>query len=864
MVKGQSHGALSASRVRARRRALPTTFLLGIGIALAAPGDLDPDFGEGGLVSFKFSDFGGSTALAVLQQPDGTLVVAGFGDVIAENDDDWIVAKLKVDGTADSSFGSSGISTADYAQYFDAAYAVTRLDDGKLVLAGTVGVSPTESDFALARFSANGTLDATFGTGGWATVDLGGSDEQAFGLIRQADGKFVIAGYTNSGGTYQTAFVRFNPDGTLDTTFGTGGSTKLDFGSGTQSVAYALAQQSDGKLVASGTAFLDGGAVDVAIARISADGVPDPSFDGDGMVTIDVGDAVDEAFALAIQPDAAIVVAGYSVGAGSSIAAAGDHLNGLLIRLDRDGHPDPAFGTNGNAIVDLGAGAVFNGLALQADDGLVATGYRLSSEPYADMILARFHSNGALDGNFGIDGVATVDFGHEAVSADSWGNAVVQQIDGKSVIAGYNFNQGAFLVARLDDGPGFPGRIGLTGTSRFADETDATVVYSVRRTGGRSGVVSVDYATAAGTALPGSDFETVSGTLTWDDGETDQKTITINLVDDAEAESFEDFSLTLSEPTGGAQLAASKGTTTIASLDGPGQVGLYDSSTQSTVEESNRFMDLWVVRSTGSEGQVGVSFELGGGTATPGVDFSPSSGTVTWEDGEIGFKSIQVEIFDDTQAEGDETIPVRLLYPPTGGATLSGPEASILIVDDDLTGNETVFSLANRGVTVQESGNSAVLTVVRSGNTSGAATVNYTTSSGSATTGSDFTTASGTLQWAAGDSADQTISVSITNDTADEPDETFTVMLSNPSGGILGSISTAHVTIDDDDAPASGGVGGGGSDGDGDGGGGGGGGALDWLALLVLACLGSGLRLSAAGCSPFQPKAARDPVGTGH
>jgi hypothetical protein len=95
-----------------------------------------------------------------------------------------------------------------------------------------------------------------------------------------------------------------------------------------------------------------------------------------GMVTIDVEDAFEEAFDLAIQPDGAIVVAGYSAAVGA------DHLNGLLIRRDRDGKPDRAFGTGGNAIVDLGAESIFYSLALQADDGLVATGYRLSSELY--------------------------------------------------------------------------------------------------------------------------------------------------------------------------------------------------------------------------------------------------------------------------------------------------------------------------------------------------------------------------------------------------------------------------------------------------------------------------------------------------
>lgn len=370
MVNSQPHVAHPSSRQRARAPVLATSSLLGIGIALAGPGDLDAGFGDGGLVSLKFSEFG-SSASAVTQLPDGKLIVAGFGDVILTNDDDWIVVRLDGDGTLDPSFGSDGISTADFANFFDGAFAVTRQDDGKLVLAGTVSVSATESDFALARFAADGTLDPTFGTGDWATVDLGGSDELALGMVQQPGGKFVVVGYTNSGDTYRAAFVRFNADGTLDTTFGAGGSTLLDFGGGSQSVAYALAQQPDGKLVATGTVFLGSGALDVGIARVTAEGVPDTSFDGDGdgMVTIDIDVGAEQAFAVAIQPDAAIVVAGYAAAVG------GEHFDGLLIRLAGDGSPDPAFGSNGRAVIDLGAETIFYSMTVQADGNLVTTGY---------------------------------------------------------------------------------------------------------------------------------------------------------------------------------------------------------------------------------------------------------------------------------------------------------------------------------------------------------------------------------------------------------------------------------------------------------------------------------------------------------
>ena len=132
-------------------------------------------------------------------------------------------------------------------------------------------------------------------------------------------------------------------------------------------------------------------------------------------------------------------------------------------------------------------------------------------------------------------------------------------------------------AARFDEGAAFAGRIGLTSTVALTHETTPTVTYTVRRTGGKTGAVSVDYATAGGTAQPGSDFQSASDTLTWSDGDASDRTITVNIVDDGLAEDIrENFTLTLSAPTGGAQLAASLVTTTIIDSDGAGELVFLD------------------------------------------------------------------------------------------------------------------------------------------------------------------------------------------------------------------------------------------------------------------------------------------------
>jgi uncharacterized delta-60 repeat protein len=647
-------------------------------LVMAAPGVLDSDFGDGGLVSLHFSEFG-SAATALAQQPDGKLIVAGLGDVVLSNDDDVIVVRLQENGQLDASFGSAGVATADFAGFFDAAFAVRRQADGKLVVAGTVGVTAIASDFALARFNADGTLDSTFGTGGWATLDLGGSDEIASGLVEQPSGKWVVAGHTNSEGTLRAAVARFNGDGTLDTSFGTAGATLLDFGSGSQFSGYDLARQQDGKLVVAGTVFLGSDAPDVGIARLSAEGALDTTFGSQGRLAIDDGTSGEEGFAMAIQPDDAIVVAGYTFVPG------GGYAKGLIARVSKNGTLDVGFGIDGIAAIDLGAETIFYAVGVQPNGRLVTAGYRLSSELYTDMIMARFGSDGAIDGEFGTDGVATADFGAGDVPALSWANALLRQFDGKHVAAGYNFDLGAFVVARFAEDGAAPGRIGLTATSRVVDESVSTVTYTVRRTGGSSGAVSVNYATAAIGAQPGSDFANTSGTLDWNDGEADEKPITIDIVDDTVPEQPEDFSLTLSAPTGGARMAASEAMTRIISEDGPGELALvwpFWLDDQHVVSEGVGTVSVPVVRHNGSTGAVSVQYLTNRGSATAGSDFVAASGTLTWADGDTEVKNVEVEILDDGEAENLERFDIQIAA-ATGGATIGSARQNVFIRDNE-------------------------------------------------------------------------------------------------------------------------------------------------------------------------------------
>jgi uncharacterized delta-60 repeat protein/uncharacterized repeat protein (TIGR01451 family) len=175
------------------------------GIATAASGDLDPTFGTGGKVT---TDFAGSNAGAngVALQADGKIVAAGFAD--SGSGSDFALARYNPDGSLDASFGTGGKVTTDFAGGSDSAFGVALQADGKIVAAGFAD-SGSRGDFALARYNPDGSLDASFGTGGKVTTDFAGSGDEAFGVALQADGKIVAAGFAGSGSRGDFALARY-------------------------------------------------------------------------------------------------------------------------------------------------------------------------------------------------------------------------------------------------------------------------------------------------------------------------------------------------------------------------------------------------------------------------------------------------------------------------------------------------------------------------------------------------------------------------------------------------------------------------------------------------------------------------------
>lgn len=394
----------------------------------AAPGDLDPSFGSGGRVLTNFtSDFDLAAAVAI--QPDGKIVAAGS----IEFENRFALARYEPDGTLDSSFDGDGRVITSFTSDHDSAHDVAIQSDGKIVAAGTA----EGARFALARYDPDGALDPSFGETGKVVTKLTGGHVIALAIAIQPDGKILAAGRAaGAGGRF--ALARYEPDGTLDASFGESGKVLTNFTKGPD-LALAMAIQADGRIVAAGRAA--GAGRRFALARYDADGTLDLSFGRKGRVFTNLTPGDDAARDVAIQSDGRIVAAGHASGKASRFA---------LTRYLPDGALDPTFGGNGKIFTDLTPG-IDNafGVAIQPDGRIVAAGYASGPRAAArnsSFAFVRYRPNGALDRTFSGDGKRRVNFTPQR----DWAMDLAIQPNGKIVAAGRAAGAGGrFALVRL-------------------------------------------------------------------------------------------------------------------------------------------------------------------------------------------------------------------------------------------------------------------------------------------------------------------------------------------------------------------------------------------------------------------------------
>jgi uncharacterized delta-60 repeat protein len=315
---------------------------------------------------------------------------------------------------------ATAASSHPSASSFDSIYALAIQKDGKIVAAG-LSYARGRSRLVVARFTGDGRLDPSFGRGGKVVTGL---ETDAGSLAIQRDGKLVAAGFSRGQGKLSFALTRYTTRGTLDASFGEGGTVVSSFGIDHASAAEDVAIQRDGRIVAFGSSGDEpSGPVDFALARYNTRGHLDTSFGRAGKVlTAFVGDEA-EAAAVTIQAEGKVVAVGYVTYPSIRFA---------LARYTNRGRLDPSFGRHGKVLTGFGIdrAGLAEDVAIQVDGKPVVAGAS------AGFALTRYNGDGKLDPSFGVGGKALTNFGATGDSDSSGAARAVVTENGRIVVAG--------------------------------------------------------------------------------------------------------------------------------------------------------------------------------------------------------------------------------------------------------------------------------------------------------------------------------------------------------------------------------------------------------------------------------------------
>jgi hypothetical protein len=393
----------------------------------AAPGDLDTTFGTGGRVITQVGNRDHGHGMTI--QADGKTLLVGDSRFVIW---DMTVVRYNTDGSLDTSFGTGGVVNISIGSGDDYASAITTQSDGKIIVGGT-SLNGGE-DFAVVRLNTDGSLDMSFGTGGKVVVPTSSGNDEVYALAVQSDGKILAGG----DGSNDFTLIRLNSNGSLDTGFGTGGIVKTNFYNSLDEL-HALVIQNDGKIIATGLAGRqvpgEFHGYDYALARYNTDGSLDTSFGTGGKASVRIGvpSGLAVAEGVAIQNDGKIVAGGYFYSAGRV-----DKFG--VARFNTDGTLDNCFGNGGTVATALSSSDdIGTSLALQSDGKIVVGGHTRTPSGLRGFALVRYNTDGSLDMSFGTGGKVSTVMGSGGLG---YGNGMGIQSDGKIVVAGYCSNGG--------------------------------------------------------------------------------------------------------------------------------------------------------------------------------------------------------------------------------------------------------------------------------------------------------------------------------------------------------------------------------------------------------------------------------------
>ena len=421
-------------------------------VRLNANGTLDTSFGTAGRTEIPNANAGYPAAGTL--QSDGKILVGttGYDDFFNVV---FLASRLTVDGALDTSFDTDGVRTIDVPgdANTEVLNAIAVRADGRILLTGSTRTDATRDDFALVSLTTAGARDFPFAnngivvTGGF--INSGRTVSEARDSVRLADGKLLVVGSTSVDSVGRaTSLVRYNVDGSLDATFGSGGRVLVTNAALVNASfdVQALSVLADGRILLAGDAFNASGNQGFAATRLNADGTLDTTFGISGLRLVLVGsNGSDLLSGLGVQSDGKIVLGGtVDPFSGNSRVAA--------IRLTANGALDNSFGTSGKAVLNIvGTSETVNAVTLLADDRILLVGSTNQAGTQTDFAVTRLTAGGALDTTFGVGGTRTVDIGGNGTDI---AYAVALDAAGNILLAGNGYDGNAngesgFAIARL-------------------------------------------------------------------------------------------------------------------------------------------------------------------------------------------------------------------------------------------------------------------------------------------------------------------------------------------------------------------------------------------------------------------------------
>lgn len=732
------------------------------------------------------------------------------------------IARLNVDGSLDTTFnpgsGADGVVRALAIQA-----------DGKILVGGSFATLNGTAASRIARLNANGSVDTAFMPGP-------GCNDVVYGISLQADNRIVLVGdFTRANGVSRSRITRLLPNGAVDPT--------INFGTGANAFIAALAIQPDGKLVIGGGFTEVQGIERNRIARLFGSAMTgsgqleftSPVFVADengtnvlvkvrrlggttGTGSVGTGDVT-----VKFATSDGTAVSGVNYAGVTNLLAfpVGEVLQEVVIPVTQDFQITPDLTVN-LALSEVSAPATLGPQPTavvtirNVDSGVsfAAAEVSVSEDDVAGAANIRVIRSGSSRGTSAVlfettfGGTAVPGLNFQPVTtnvtflpgetekfvkipvlrdpAASGNRTVTMQLTEPLNALIFAPSQATLTIIDVDRAPG---QLFFASPAFAAGEGDGQAVITVQRTNGYTGIVSVNFATVPGTALPGLKYVTTNGVLTFADGEL-AKSFGVRILENTTVEGDQAFSIALSNPTGGATLlGSSNAVVTILDND----VGVTFSSPAYVVAETAPAVFVNVVRLNASNLVTTLTVTTVNGTAHAGTNYTALHEPLTFNPGE-SVKSVSIPILRDPRVTGNLNFAVLLTNASPGVQLVAPNPATVVVVDAD-----SGLHLSAAEYTVSENASNLVVSVIRSNASGGLVTVNYSTADDSAVNGVDYVSASGQLTFEGGETV-KTFSVPILDNTLVQSDRSFLIELFNagPGAQLLPPTSAVATIVDND------------------------------------------------------------------